>query len=646
MRASKSIVIKLIIVIMLSCTVIFSITLSYNYYQSRVILERELESNARNLALSLVNRVEAELLSVSKVADGMSRMLEICRYDEQVLHSLLKTTVDENPSIYGSSISFDPFAFDKSRRLFAPYYFRENGITQFKPLDKSYKYLEYLYWDWFQIPRELGRSEWSEPYFDEGGGETLMATYSVPFYEIQDGKKRFKGIVSADMGLESLTKLISSVKILNSGYAALYSRTGMVLAHPLKNVIMNETIFNIAEERKEPLIREFGKKMIAGESGFVHFYNLGGIKSWMYYAPIRSTGWTLIVVFPESELLENVRTLSLTMAAIGVTGIILLTLTVAFIAHSITKPLRQLAAATQVVASGNFEVALPDVHTQDEVGILTNAFQMMTKSLKDYIRNLTETTAAKERIQSELKVAGDIQLSLLPRIFPPFPDHKDFDIFALMDPAKEVGGDFYDFFFIDRDKLCFLIADVSDKGVPAALYMMVTKTLLKSEGQRLGDPDIILSSVNNILAVDDDSCMFATVFLAVLDLKNGEVRFANAGHNPPLLVKEHEVKCLSLHTGFVIGPMPDSCYKTEKITLSPGDILFLYTDGITEAKNHEEMLFGEKRLIESLNKTPTDSVKEMIYSIRENVRIFSQDCSQSDDITMLAIKYNGPDETK
>ncbi len=646
MRASKSIVIKLILVIMLSCTVIFSITLSYNYYRSSVILEKELENNARNLALSLVNRVEAELLSVSKVADGMSRTLEICRYDKQNIHSLIKTTVDENPSIYGSTIAFEPYAFNKTRRFYAPYYFRDKGTVQFKPLEESYNYLQYIYWDWYQIPRELGRSEWSEPYFDEGGGNILMTTYSVPFYEVHNGKKRLKGVVSADIDLESLTKLISSVKILKSGYASLYSRTGMVLAHPLKEAIMNETIYNIAEERKDPLLREFGKKMLTGESGFVHFKSLTGIKSWIYYAPIRSTGWTLTVVFPETELLENVRKLSLTMAGIGITGIIFLTLTVAFIASSITKPLRQLAAATQVVASGNFEVALPDVHTKDEVGILTNAFQMMTKSLKEYIRNLTETTAAKERIQSELKVAADIQLSLLPRIFPPFPDHNDFDIFALMDPAKEVGGDFYDFFFIDRDKLCFLIADVSDKGVPAALYMMVTKTLLKSEGQRLGDPDIILSSVNNILAVDDDSCMFATVFLAVLDLKNGEVRFANAGHNPPVLVKEHEVKCLSLHTGFVIGPMPDSCYKTEKITLSPGDILFLYTDGVTEAKNHEEMLFGEKRLIESLNKAPTDSVKEMIYSIRENVRIFSQDCSQSDDITMLAIKYNGPDETK
>ncbi len=641
MLGNKSIVFKLILVISLCSVLIFAVTLGYNYYQSRLILEHELESNARNLAMSLVNRVESKLMSVTKVTEGVARSIETGRYTEKELLSLIRSTVAENPGISGSGVAFEPYAFSRAHRLYAPYYCREREKITFIRLEKSYQYVPYLYWDWYQIPRELGKTEWSEPYFDEGGGNIPMATCSVPFYEEIGGTRHLKGIVGVDIPLDSLTSLISSVKILKTGYAALLSRNGMVLAHPLKHAVMNETFFSIAESRHDSSLREIGKKMVRGESGFILYTSLVGVKSWMYYAPIRSTGWTLAVVFPEAELLENVRQLSLTMVAMGMAGILLLTIAVFFIATSITKPLRSLAEATKVMASGNFDVELPLVRFHDEVGVLTTSFQAMISSLKEYIRNLTETTAAKERIQSELKVATDIQASLLPRLFPAFPDRPEFDIFASMDPAKEVGGDFYDFFFIDANNLCFLIADVADKGVPAALYMMVAKTLLKSEGQRLGEPDQILSCVNNILAADNESCMFATVFCAILDTRSGEVRFANAGHNPPVILDSGGIRYLSLKSGFVLGPILDSVYETERITLQPGETLFLYTDGVTEAKNPEEELYGESRLLQAVKNVSGEEIAAMIHCIRAEVTHYANGAPQSDDITMVAVKYRG-----
>ncbi|MGZ8238864.1 MAG: PDC sensor domain-containing protein, partial [Methylobacter sp.] len=507
----NSIVVRLVLVIALFSAVIFAVTLGYNYYRSRVILQDELESNARNLALSLVNKVETQLTAVTKVTEGLARSLETGSYTDQQQHVLLRKTVESNPEIYGSFIAFEPYASNAKQSLYAPYYYREKGKIAFSRLDESYIDYPYPYWDWYQIPRELGKLEWSEPYFDEGAGNILISTCSLPFYKESNGTKQLQGIVGSDISLEALTELISSVKILKTGYAALLTRNGVILAHPMKDAIMNETFFSIAEARNDPYLRELGRKMIRGESGFVHYQSLVGFTSWMYYAPIPSTGWTLAVVFPEAELLENVRKLSMTMAAMGFGGILLLTLAVIGIARAIIRPLQMLTAATDQIASGNFDVALPTVRSNDEVGILTRDFQAMQASLKEYIKNLTETTAAKERIQSELKVATNIQASLLPRIFPPFPDHPEFDIYASMVPAKEVGGDFYDFFFIDEKNLCFLIADVSDKGVPAALYMMVAKTLLKTEGQRLGEPDKMLNSVNRILASDNETCMFTTV---------------------------------------------------------------------------------------------------------------------------------------
>jgi sigma-B regulation protein RsbU (phosphoserine phosphatase) len=311
------------------------------------------------------------------------------------------------------------------------------------------------------------------------------------------------------------------------------------------------------------------------------------------------------------------------------------------IAGGMTKPLRSLAAATHPLAEGNFDAEIPIVHSKDEIGLLAHDFQAMKESLKGYIKNLTETTAAKERIQGELNVAKEIQASLLPRLYPAFPDRSEFDIYASMTPAKEVGGDFYDFFFIDDDNLCFLIADVSGKGVPAALYMMVAKTLLKSEGQRLGEPEKMLSFVNNILAEENDSCMFATVFCAILDTRNGMVRFANAGHNPPLFVKKEEIKYLVVESGFVLGPMPDTVYKAETLQMEPGDTLFLYTDGVTEAQNPAEELYGERRLLDALAFVPRNDLMKMVHGIINDVAHYANGAQQSDDITLMAITYRG-----
>ncbi|WP_019867229.1 SpoIIE family protein phosphatase [Methylovulum miyakonense] len=638
MPRKNSIVTKLILVITLSSVLIFAVTLGYNYYQSRMILERELENNAHNLVSSLVYRVETELMSVAKVAEGVARSLETSKHSEQELLALLRTTVEKNPEMYGSGIAFEPYAFSAESRLYAPYYYREKGRIAFSRLDKSYRYVPYLYWDWYQIPRELGKPEWSEPYFDEGAGNILMATCSVPFYGGTGATKRLRGIVTADISLDALTELISSVRILRSGYAALLSRNGMILAHPLKGAIMNETFFSIGESRNDPSLRELGKKMVRGESGFILYNSLMGVRSWLYYAPVRSTGWTLAVVFPEEELLENVKQLSMTMAAMGFFGLMLLVSAVVHIARTIIKPLELLADATDEIAAGNFDVVMPSVASDDEVGVLAHDFQVMAASLKDYIKNLTETTAAKERIQSELKVATHIQESLLPRLFPPFPNHPEFEIYASMVPAKEVGGDFYDFFFIDDYNLLFLIGDVSDKGVPAALYMMVTKTLLKSEGQRLGEPDKILSSVNKILAADNDSCMFTTVFCAILDVRTGEVRFANAGHNPPLIIESGDVRYLAVKPGLMLGPMAGTVYGTERISLKPGDMLFLYTDGVTEAINQQEELYGERQLLKALLLAPKGDVSGMVHYISAEVSRHAAGAPQSDDITMLAIK--------
>ncbi|MCM0080044.1 SpoIIE family protein phosphatase [Geomonas sp. Red32] len=355
-------------------------------------------------------------------------------------------------------------------------------------------------------------------------------------------------------------------------------------------------------------------------------------------APAVPTETAFVTVI--SQLALGMRRLMVVLILLFFAAITAVYLVARELARVITDPILVLDAGAKVIGDGNLDYRI-EVHTGDEIEALAETFNKMTGSLREYVRTLTETTAAKERIQGELKVATDIQASLLPRLFPPFPARKEFDIFAHMDPAKEVGGDFYDFFFVDDKTLCFLIADVSDKGVPAALYMMVAKTLLKTEALRGLGPDEILFRVNNLLA-DNDSCMFVTVFCALLDTASGEVRFSNAGHNPPLLYRTGRgFEFLKIRAGFVLGPMPDSSYTMERVTLGANDLLFLYTDGITEAKNPAGELYGEKRLLEALNGGEVGDLAAMVQAIRTRVDEHAGGAPQSDDVTMLALKFRG-----
>jgi sigma-B regulation protein RsbU (phosphoserine phosphatase) len=248
----------------------------------------------------------------------------------------------------------------------------------------------------------------------------------------------------------------------------------------------------------------------------------------------------------------------------------------------------------------------------------------------------------KNRIESELKVATEIQTSMLPRIFPAFPDRKEFDIFATMEPAREVGGDFYDFFLIDQNKLCVLIGDVSGKGVPASLFMVISKTLLKTEGLSGYSPDEILSRVNNILYPDNDTNMFITIFCVILDIRTGEIQFANGGHNPPLICTDSgDFEFVKVPEDFVVGPMPDMEYECKKLTLKPNDVIFMYTDGVTEAMNPEDQLFSDERLKQCLSSLRGKGIEDIIHGVRAEIASFAQGRAQSDDITMLALKYNG-----
>ncbi|MFW6325378.1 MAG: SpoIIE family protein phosphatase [Desulfovermiculus sp.] len=633
---------RLAVFILTSTTLIFGAAFGYNYYFSRELVLINVRKNAASLTQALVNRLETRLKVVEQVPGYLALRLEKDNPSTATVISMVRDLVANNPDIFGSTAAFEPYTIDLDARYFAPYFFTNtSGGLEYSNLGR--KEYDYFHRDWYAIPQHLQRAVWSEPYYDEGGGNIVMSTYSVPFYRHLGQERSFSGVVTADICLDSLVQHILDVALYDSGYAFLISSQGTFVAHPAKDWIMRKSIFSLAEEMDMPDLRRVGRSMIKGEEGFAEFTSPHtGQDSLLYYAPVTTNGWAVGVMIPKQEMYADISFLNQTVLLIGIVGFSILFLVVVGISRSITRPLHSLVASTREIAKGNLDVNPPQVRVNDEVGQLTKSVDSMRLALKEYITNLTETTKAKERIESELKIARNIQMNFLPRHFPPFPDRQEFEIFAALEPARHVGGDLYDFFLLDDDHMFFSVGDVADKGVPAALFMAVTKTLMKGIAEQGLEPSEVLARVNNELCQGNESSMFVTLFCGILNLRSGELRYSNAGHNPPLVLSPgQDPQWLDLPPGLVLGGMEDMVFQTRTRMMLPGEKLLAYTDGVTEAMNPAQELYSEQRLESEVRGRAAAGPEDMVSGILQSVHAFASGADQSDDITLLALLYKG-----
>ncbi len=314
------------------------------------------------------------------------------------------------------------------------------------------------------------------------------------------------------------------------------------------------------------------------------------------------------------------------------------------IARGGSRPIRQVALHARRVGAGDLDARL-HIPTGDEMEELAEVLNKMSTDLKDYIESLKATTAAKERMESELQLARDIQQSVIPHAFPPFPDIREFDIFGKMIPAKEVAGDFYDFFFVQPGKLGIMIGDVSGKGVPAALFMFMCRALIRAYGMEGGGPAETLFKTNRMLAANNDATMFVTVIYAEYDLHTGKMIIANGGHNPPFLFTEEKSGLLDLSPDPILGYLPESDYHEWPLPMKGGDMLLFYTDGVTDAQTIAGILYGDERLA-AWNAAQEDwDPERMCHGLLRDVEAFVQGAPQFDDIALLAFRVNNVPKT-
>ena len=614
-------------------TVIF-----WSYWAARRRLEADMETKAVALVDGAARRIDAQLGLLQGVVNGMALALEAQEWSmtSDAVRNMQTRCLQQNPGIFGVCVALEPGEEPNGWPELAAFAYREGD--QLATVDLAGENHAHTHEDWFTLPKHLDRPVWSEPYEWDG---LLMVTYSVPVYKGTGDQRRFTGVITCDLSLDWLDRMIAELPLGEGGYGLLMSRNGTYISHPMPEIVLNETVFSIAEARNDPELRKTGQRMVSGEPGILPFISFAHQElSWLAYTPLQSADWIMAAIISREEMKAAVLQLSRRQSAIGGGGMLLLCLAVGLIARSITRPIRDLRDAAESLAAGDLDAPLPPPRGQDEVAVLTHRFGEMRDNLKRHIADLRETTAARERMHSELRIAHDIQMGLVPKTFPPIPMRNDLDLFAVLEPAREVGGDFYDFFLLDNKRMVVAIGDVSGKGVPAALFMAVTRSFLRSAFRADADPADVMSHVNNQLEEGNDACMFVTLFCAVFDLNDGSLKYANAGHNPPFIQHpDGHQEWITQPSGTVAGVMEDSPYTAGATILPVGAVLVLYTDGVTEAMNPDDALYEESRLAAELAKSGnTGTCRTLTEDLVDDIRAFAAGAEQSDDITVLMLK--------
>lgn len=593
-----------------SITVVVSLVIlsaigAINYAYLKDELLQEATKKSKLIEANSVYKIQTTIQRTKIISEHVKEYLIYHNFEKKSIEKILKKSLQDNKDFYGMAMAFEPNKIYKDP--YSPYYYKHNSKIVYVDLALSKNY-NYLKKSWYQQPKINKKPTWSEPYFDEGGGNVLMATYGNPI--IQNNK--FIGIVTIDFSLQKLQDIISSIHVLKTGYAFLISQEHEILVDPHNNGIM--TRYNKKIKRYNHMIKENNR--------------------WIYYTHIKSTDMILGIVFPENELFESLNKISVLLVILGLIGSSLLVISIVFISRKITKPLKDVTQLTHQISLGDFDKKLQLPKTNDEVYDLACSINRMQDAIKQYIKNLKDATIKQQKIESELEIAKEIQTNMLPKIF----HHDDnISIEAILKPAKAVGGDFYDFFQIDDEHICFVIADVSGKGIPAAMFMAVSISYIRAYSKNTTNPSEIVNKVNNTISLNNDANLFVTLFLGVLNTKNNELTYVNAGHNPPYLISKNTLKTLPSSGNIVVGAFEDMKFSSNSLKLKEGEKIFLYTDGVNEAFSKENEPFGIDRLENALLKYEHNSNINLLKKLEELLKDFTKGVEQSDDITMLLI---------
>ena len=661
-RLTGRIMLVLLIVMGLASFVLYEMT-------SGLVEEEEMDLYESKLDVS-VQKVRRVISDVYVASSNLVPLIEESLDQPDRMFTLVERLVSLNPRIRSCGISFVADYYPQKGHWYCPYAVRRDS-TKVEVKSVGSADYDYLTAEWFTEALEAKEGYWSKPYYEGNDSITPLVSYMTP---IRDKQGRTVAILGADVSLDwfsdVLIRMMKKTAHLRDSiptdtqqqrkdngkdqlghyYSFIIDGNGTYLAHTDKKHILKDNFLEETASYPDTLANYLCRQMIAGKKGYYPNYDeddentksliIRGRSVYLFYAPIEHTNWSMALALPAFDI----KGFGIVVGVILLLLISLALLAVYFVGRRIikrtAKPLHQLATSAGEVAKGRFDTPLPTIKHNDEIHMLRDSFGNMQQSLTKYVEELKTTTASKAAIENELKVAHDIQMSMLPKIFPPYPDRDDIDIAGSLTPAKDVGGDLFDFYIRD-EKFFFCIGDVSGKGVPASLVMAVTRSLFRNVSAHVSEPSEIVRTLNDALVENNETNMFVTFFVGVLDLKTGQMNYCNAGHDSPLLIGDG-VGMLPCDSNLPLGVMSGWTFSSQEIDIHPQTVVFLYTDGLTEAEDIHHAQFGDQRVIEVAEQLLADGEhmpSTIISRMSHAVQTFVGDAEQSDDLTMLAIKY-------
>lgn len=594
--------------------------------------------------------LEKELYGIEVASHNSIDEIEAHIGSPESVKAALADELRANSRIKGFFVAFEPDYFPKKGRWYEPYVvWRDNNIEVLEIGSQSHDYLEA---EWYKEGLRTDSGYWSNSYRDNDGAKEIVCTYAMPLHDKQ-GRKI--GVFGADVSIERILKKMHDFEIKTFKdrfrqeldqqneahfFSFIISDDGTYLAHPDKKRILNGNFFEVLDSATTMQDESAAMKaaIIHGEEGINEGF-FDGYKRCVFHIPLKHTGWTLCFVVSWVFIQTYTWIFAFILGLVMLMGLAAVYIISWFTIHRSTKPLHKLADSADEVAQGNFTASLPDIRQNDEVHRLRDSFANMQHSLVKYIDDLKKTTAEKASIESELNIARDIQMAMLPS--PDTPHPATIGIDASLTPAKAVGGDLYDY-FMSGSFLYFCIGDVSGKGVPAALLMTVARSLFRSYSTNDDDPATIVAKMNKSMSENNEACMFVTLFMGILDTTTGLLRYCSAGHEQPLLIGD-DVSRLPIIPNMAIGMMDDTKYVTQDTVMPPHSTLFLFTDGLNEAMDAEGRQLGRKAVADVARQAIANGLtdpRQLTEMMRQAVAHFVNGAEQSDDLTMLAIRRN------
>lgn len=606
--------------------------------------KREEEAGGRYAALMLsdmIGSINERLLTVENILKGYEPFVKNALASPDSIRVLVEQWSLSDSLLIGGSMGFEPYYYSEKGKYYMPYLTTTLGNKPVSKILGSDKY-DYFNMEWYTSAKKARRGTWSEPYYDDGGGDVMTITYSLPVF---DRYGNMIGIMTADMSLDKLVKDVAYLSPYHDSFTFVLSRRGTFISHPQRNMILNQTIFSYADTLQSEQMRQLGRDMLSGISGYDRRV-VNGNDVLVSYTTIPRTGWSVATFSPYSEVVNHMGTVASYMLLVIAVGLIGLLVVLRYVIRRNTRPLEDLTKVAYKIARGDFSARLPRDITDGGIRTLVDAFAHMQQSLADYISSLKQSTIAQARIQSELDIAYAIQKVTIPRTFPTSAGGAGIDVFATLNPVNTIGGDFYDFMLADG-KFYFCIGTVSCTGtVSTSLLLTVVRSVFRSSISAERGPEVTIKAMSDVLHDNPETDMSTTVFVGSLDLVTGELTYANASHNAPLLVRpDGMTEFLPGSSTLPIGAdVLEECSQASLI-LKPGSRMVFFTDGIITATNGGGSAYTDYTLYHTVTiimaNYPGLSASDLIKRINRSVAEHMGDEPQHRDQALLTFTYKG-----